>query len=51
MILYTKYEKADSNKLMKCQCKNLTEDWKNLLNLLQKFEDVFDGTLSTCETD
>ena len=48
-ILDAKYEKADLNKVMDKQCQHLTTTERyRLLHLLKKFEDLFDGTLSTC---
>ena len=51
VILYTKYEKADLHKVMETQCKHLTETQRNaLLKLLQKSEELLDGTLGTWKT-
>ena len=48
-ILYAKYKKADLNKFMTKQYQHLkTEECKRLLNLLSEFEDLFGGTLGTC---
>ena len=39
VILYAKYEQADSHKVMETQCQHLTETQRNeLLKLLQMFE-------------
>ena len=46
VILDTKYEKTDLNKLAKNKFQNLTEMQRNeFLKLLQKFEELLDGTL------
>ena len=51
VILDAKYKKADLNKVMKNQFQNLTEtEFSVLLKLLQKFEELLDGTLGTCKT-
>ena len=51
-ILDAKYEKSDLNKVMDEQCKHLTATEHNrLLHLLKKFEDLFDGTLGTWNTN
>ena len=48
VILDTKYEKEDLNKVMKNKSQILTGTQHNeLLKLLQKFEELFDGTLGT----
>jgi hypothetical protein len=45
-ILDAKYEKADLPEIVETQCKHLdAHQWKELLNLLLEFEDLFDGTL------
>ena len=45
-ILDAKYEKEDLNRVMIEQCQHLnTRERKRLLNILRKFEDLFDGTL------
>ena len=45
-ILDAKYKKEDLNRVMIEQCQHLnTGKRKRLLNLLRKFEDLFDGTL------
>ena len=45
-------KKKDLNKAIKYQCQHLTEDIrKYLLNLFQKPEDFFGGTLDTRKTD
>ena len=51
-ILYVKYKKADLNEVMNKQCqKHLTAtERRALLQLLNKFEDLFDGTLGTRNT-
>ena len=50
-LLDAKYEKADLNKVMTQQCQHPnTKERKRLLNLLRKFEDLFDGTLGICNT-
>ena len=47
LILDAKYKKADLHKVMELKCQNLTMTQRNyLLKLLQKFEKLFDGTLS-----
>ena len=51
-ILDAKYEKADLDKVMETQCQHLTKIQRNdLLELLQKFEELFDGTFSTWKID
>ena len=46
LILDVKYKKADLYKVMENQCQHLTMTQRNeLLQLLQKLEDLFDGTL------
>ena len=48
VILDTKYEQIDLNKVMGNQCHHLTEvQYNELLKLLQNFEELFDGTLET----
>ena len=51
-ILDVKYKKADLNEVMNKQCqKHLTAtEHHALLQLLNKFEDLFDGTLGTWNT-
>ena len=52
IILDVKYKKADINEVMTKQCQNhlnATEHHR-LLQLLKKFEDLFDGTLGTWNT-
>ena len=51
-ILYVKFEKADLNEVLNEQCqKHLnTIERDNLLQLLKKFEDLFDGMLGTWNT-
>ena len=52
LILDAKYEKADLHKVMENQYQHLTMTQRNeLLKLLQKFEELFDGTLGTWKTD
>ena len=51
VILEAKYEKSDKKAVMETQCQNLTMTQRNeLLNLLQIFEELFDGTLGTWKT-
>ena len=48
VILYAKYEKADLHKVMENKYQHLTMTQRNeLLELLQKIEEFFDGTLGT----
>ena len=48
VILDAKYKKGDLHKVMENQCQHLTVTQRNeLLKLLQKFEEFFDGTLDT----
>ena len=48
VILDAKYEKSNLHKVMKNQCQNLTMTQRNeLLKLIQKFEELFNGTLGT----
>ena len=50
-IIESKYCPADLNKIVE-ECKHLTpEEQRQLLSLLQKYEDLFDGTLGTWKTD
>ena len=50
-ILDAEYKKFDLNKVMNEQYQHLTAtESHRLLNLLHKFEDIFDGTLCTCNT-
>ena len=52
VILYAKYEKADLHKVVETQCQDYTMTQRNdLLKSLQKFEELFDGTLGTWKTD
>ncbi len=45
-ILDTKYQKADLQSIVKDKCKHLSTDHqKKLLQLLTKYESLFDGTL------
>ena len=51
VILDAKYEKSDLHKVMETQCQHLRMTQRNdLLKFLQKFEELFDGTLSTWKT-
>ena len=51
VILDAKYENSDLNKVMKNKCQHFMETQRNeLLKLLQKIEDFFDGTLGTWKT-
>ena len=51
-MLDARYEKEDLNKVIKNQCQYLTETKCNeLLKLLLKFEEIFDGTRGTWKTD
>ena len=51
-ILDARYKKSDLNKVMTEQCQNLnTEGRKRLLILLRKFEDIFNSTLRTWNTN
>ena len=48
VILDAKYEKADLHKVMENRCQHLTMTKRNeLLKLLQKLEELFNGTLGT----
>ena len=51
-ILEAKYEKADLNEVMTKQCQqHLTDTERHrLLQILKKFEDLFDGTLGKWNT-
>ena len=52
VILDAKYEKADLNKVMETQYQHLTMTQRNdLLKLLEKFKELFNGTLGTWKTD
>ena len=52
VILDAKYEKADLHKVMETQCQHLTVTQRNeLIKLLQKFKELFDGTLGTWKAD
>ena len=52
VILDAKYEKADLHKVMENQPQHLPMTQRNeLLKLLHKFEEVFDGTLGTWKTN
>ena len=51
-ILDAKYEKADLQSIIKENCKHLSQhDQNKLLDLLNKFEDLFDGTLGDWKTE
>ena len=51
IILDAKYEKADLHKVMENQCQHLMMTQRNdLLKLLHKFEELFDGKLGTGKT-
>ena len=51
-ILDAKYEKADLPKIVQDNCQHLTTDQRNeLLRLLLKFEELFDGTLGDWDTE
>ena len=52
VLLDAKYEKSDLHKVKETQCQHLTMTQHNdLLKLLHKFEELFDGTLGTWKTD
>ena len=52
VIFFSEYEKVDLHKVMENQCQHLTMIQLNeLRKLLQKFEDLFNGTLGTQKTD
>ena len=52
VIFDSRYKKEDLHKVMENQCQHLTMTQCNeLLKLLQKFEEFFDGTLGTWKTD
>ena len=52
VTLDTKYEKVNLNKVMENPCQHLTEAQRNELPiLLQKIEDLFNGTLGTRKID
>ena len=51
VILDPKYEKENLHKAMETKCKHLTMTQHNdLLKLLQKFEELTDGTIGTWRT-
>ena len=51
IILDAKYEKADLHRVMETQCQHLmTTQGNDLLKLLEIFEEMIDGTLSTRKT-
>ena len=48
VILDSKYEKSDLHKVMEAHCQHITMTKHNdILKLLQKFEEFFNGTLGT----
>jgi hypothetical protein len=50
-ILDAKYQKADLQSIVRDNCKHLSADQqKKLLQLLQKYESLFDGTLGDWKT-
>ena len=52
VILDAKYEKSDLHKVIENKCQHLTMTQRNeLLKLLQKIEELFDGTLRTLKID
>ena len=52
VLLYSRYEKVDLYKVMETQCLHLTITQRNeLLELSQKFEELFDGILGIWKTD
>ena len=52
VILDAKYEMANLRKVMENQCKHLTGAQHNeLLKLLHRLEELFDGTLGTWKTN
>ena len=52
VILDDKYENSDLHKVSKNQCQHLTMTQRNELpELLQKFEDYFDGKIETWKID
>ena len=52
VILYAKYGKTDLYKVMENQCQNLKMTQCNeLIKLLQKFVELFNGTLGTWKID
>ena len=51
IILDFKYEKVDLYNIMETQCQHLTITQRNdLLKLLHKFEELFNGTIGTWQT-
>ena len=49
--LDAKYEKDDLNKVMTKKCQHLTAtESHRLLNIINKFEDIFDGSFGTWDT-
>ena len=52
VILDAKYEKVGLHKVMENHCQHLRMTQRNeLLQLLQKLKELFDGTLDTWKTD
>ncbi len=50
-ILDAKYKKLDLQSIVRDNCKHLSVDWqKQLLQLLKKYESLFDGTLGDWRT-
>jgi hypothetical protein len=50
-ILDAKYQKADLRSIVRDNCKHLsTDQQKKLLQLLMKYESLFDGTLGDWKT-
>jgi hypothetical protein len=50
-ILYTKYQKADLQSIVRDNCKHLSANQqKKLLQLRKKYESLFDGTLGDWKT-
>eukprot|EP00957_Ditylum_brightwellii_P020841 1571835-Ditylum_brightwellii.AAC.1 len=50
-ILDAKYEKADLEKVINDATSLNKDEKKKLLKLLQQFEELFDGTLGTWDTE
>jgi hypothetical protein len=51
-ILDAKYEKADLQSIVRGNCKHLSANQQNkLLQLLKKYETLFDGTLGDWKTE
>jgi hypothetical protein len=52
LILDAKYKKSDLRSIVKENCKHLsTDQQKKLLQLLRKYESLFDGTLGDWKTE